>query len=188
MSPITQVVKSDLIKWSRVLLCIALLCYSSSICVEAGPRSGGPSTELAPAATINPKTITFSVAGARSPKQTGSSGEHQASDSSSGAAPAASHASDMMMEMPLVAPFFLEDEQISSVITMVNEVDEPVNASIELFAQDGAAILTHRVHFGPHTQRVVRIADLLANLPEEPELFTRTGLMRLHCPMMVPIF
>ncbi len=69
----------------------------------------------------------------------------------------------MMMEMPLIAPLFIQDGQITSVITMVNEVSKKVDASVELFAPDGSSIAQQKVSFEPHSRQVLEISDLLSH-------------------------
>lgn len=73
----------------------------------------------------------------------------------------------MPMTMPLVAPFFIEDGDYHSTITMVNELTKMVHGTVTARAQDGSELATRVIAFAPHSQTVLAVSDLL-NLTAGP--------------------
>ncbi len=65
------------------------------------------------------------------------------------------------MTMPLFAPFFIEDAEHASTLTMVNELKLPVHATVMVRSMDGSAIGQKVVTFAPHSQQAVPIKDIL---------------------------
>lgn len=61
----------------------------------------------------------------------------------------------------LAAPLFIEDAGFSSTITMVSELNFPVNAQVILFDRHGAQIMSQTVAFAAHSRQVVAVGDLL---------------------------
>ncbi|HXE05669.1 MAG TPA: hypothetical protein VN579_06760 [Bryobacteraceae bacterium] len=62
---------------------------------------------------------------------------------------------------PLVAPLFIEDQQRTSVVTMVNGAPDGVDADVVLYGFSGDLLAKRTISIGPHSQYVVNVADLL---------------------------
>lgn len=75
----------------------------------------------------------------------------------------ADSATDSMSEMSanLAAPLFIETAGFSSRIVMVNELNYPVTATVNLYDRRGLAIASQSVEFAAHCQRSVSVGDLL---------------------------
>src|SRR6266700_6128902 len=65
------------------------------------------------------------------------------------------------MPMPLVAPLFIEDQQRSSVITMVNDAPASLDLDVILYTLTGIQLAKQAVSLQPHSQQVVALASLL---------------------------
>jgi hypothetical protein len=65
------------------------------------------------------------------------------------------------MQMPLIVPLFLEDNQFTSTLTLVNNSTATTYADVTLRGLDGNTIASKRVDFTPHSQRRVDIINLL---------------------------
>jgi hypothetical protein len=63
--------------------------------------------------------------------------------------------------MPLVMPLFLDGNQFSSTLTLVNNSTASTYADVTLRALDGTEIVTHRAKFSPHSQVQLPAAVLL---------------------------
>jgi hypothetical protein len=74
---------------------------------------------------------------------------------------AAATPSQMMTQMPLVLPLFIQDRQFTSTLVMVNGSNEVTAADVTLTALNGREIKTERVDFAPHSQRRIEIYSLL---------------------------
>jgi hypothetical protein len=66
-----------------------------------------------------------------------------------------------MMPMPLVAPLFIEDDQRTSVITMVNNAPQGVDVDVVLYSLSGDRLVQQTVALSPHSERAVSVRDLL---------------------------
>src|SRR5580658_1294922 len=66
-----------------------------------------------------------------------------------------------MMQMPLVLPLFLEGNDFSSTLTLVNNSTANTYADVTVRALDGSVIVARRVNFSPHSQQQVGIGELL---------------------------
>jgi hypothetical protein len=71
------------------------------------------------------------------------------------------HSNDPMMQMPIVAPLFLEDANFTSTLVLVNAASVREYADVSLRGVDGKVIVSQRVHFSPHSERRFEIASLL---------------------------
>jgi len=65
------------------------------------------------------------------------------------------------MQMPLIVPLFLEGNQFTSTLTLVNNSTATTYADVTLRALDGKTIASKRIDFTPHSQRRVDIIKLL---------------------------
>lgn len=65
--------------------------------------------------------------------------------------------------MPTVAPLFLEDNQFTSTLVLVNASSLSTYADVTLTALNGSQITTQRVQFTPHSQRRLDIGAVLAS-------------------------
>jgi hypothetical protein len=66
-----------------------------------------------------------------------------------------------MMPMPLVAPLFIEDEERTGVVTMVNSASQGLDVDVVLYTLSGDQIATRAINLTPYSQQTVAIADLL---------------------------
>lgn len=65
------------------------------------------------------------------------------------------------MQMPLVAPIFIEDDDFTSMLVMVNSSSVNTFADVVLTGMDGGEIARKRVQFTSHSQRHIEISALL---------------------------
>lgn len=65
------------------------------------------------------------------------------------------------MQMPLVVPLFLEGNQFTSTLTLVNNSTATTYADVTIRGLDGTTIASKRVDFTPHSQRRVNILRVL---------------------------
>ena len=63
--------------------------------------------------------------------------------------------------IPLVMPLFLEGNQFSSTLTLVNSTTANTYADVTVRATDGTVIGSQRVKFQPHSQQLVSVGALL---------------------------
>src|SRR5260370_32105823 len=82
-----------------------------------------------------------------------------------------------MMQMPLVLPLFLQDEQFASTIVLVNGSAESRYADVALTGLDGKEINHRRVKFAPHSQRAVEVRHLLQEVAS-PAVMGRITIMQ----------
>lgn len=66
-----------------------------------------------------------------------------------------------MMEMPLVIPLFIQDQDFTSTLVMVNGSNAATAVDVVLTGLDGHEIKSQRVEFTQHSQRQIEIASLL---------------------------
>jgi hypothetical protein len=66
-----------------------------------------------------------------------------------------------MMQMPMVFPLFLQNQDFSSSVVLTNAADQPTYADVILRATTGTEITRQRVEFTAHSQRTVDIQSLL---------------------------
>src|SRR5205807_7494922 len=66
-----------------------------------------------------------------------------------------------MMRMPLVLPLFIQNEQFTSTLMIVNGSAESTYADVVVTGLGGKDINHLRVDFAPHSQRRVEVLDLL---------------------------
>ena len=69
-----------------------------------------------------------------------------------------------MINMPSVAPLFLEDNQFSSTLYIVNEGNAPTAGRLLLLTIDGHLILDRRIPVGGHDKAEIRLKPLLASV------------------------
>ena len=74
---------------------------------------------------------------------------------------ATAQSANMHMAMPLYAPLFIEGQNYSSTLTMVNELTVTVHAAVIVRRLDGSTIGQRLLTFPPHSREVVRIKDIL---------------------------
>ncbi len=74
---------------------------------------------------------------------------------------AVSSSQEEMMAMPLVAPLFVENEQVSSFITVLNAPAAGVTADVILLDQHGIQITKKTVKLSGHSQQALKVGDLL---------------------------
>lgn len=74
---------------------------------------------------------------------------------------ASSASAEPMMRMPLVLPLFIQNQQFTSTLMIVNGSAESTYADVVLTGLDGKDINHRRVDFAPHSQRRVEVLDLL---------------------------
>jgi hypothetical protein len=82
-------------------------------------------------------------------------------------------AAQEMVNMPSVAPLFIEDAQFSSTLYVVNEGNAPVKGRLLLLGNDGRLILDKTVSVSGHDQAALSIQALLA---EAGSTVTRAAL------------
>lgn len=66
-----------------------------------------------------------------------------------------------MMQMPMVAPLFIEDGDFTSTLVLVNSSAVPTYADVTVRALDGKTVATKRIQFQPHSQQQVTLRSLL---------------------------
>lgn len=69
----------------------------------------------------------------------------------------------MPMSMPLVAPLFLQGNGYESSLTIINELTKAVNGIVIARAADGSELGRKAIQFGPHSQTIVAVSELLTN-------------------------
>lgn len=133
----------------RIFLSFALFTYvgAGDIYAQASVTAAPRQTRLAPYSHFPKSPIFLTSASLRRPAST--------------SAQASPKPEEMMMPMPLIAPLFIEDGRVSSVITMVNEVDKKLDAGLEVYGPDGTLAASETVAFGAHTQQTVALSDVL---------------------------
>jgi hypothetical protein len=67
-----------------------------------------------------------------------------------------------MMKMPVVAPLFVQNEEFSSTLVLVNDSSATTYADVVLTGLDGKEIAKRRVEMAPLNQQRVNVIDLLA--------------------------
>lgn len=91
-----------------------------------------------------------------------------------------------MMPMPMVAPLFLENQEFSSTLYMVNDLNMPASAQVTLFDLDGNMICMDTISFKPNSQQSVDIRELLekfkspatmGSLRLQPQTSSGTGIL-----------
>ncbi len=65
------------------------------------------------------------------------------------------------MMMPIVAPLFVENARLHSLVTMVNALDVSDEADFELLNADGALLAKKHLVFAPRSQQVLKLSDVL---------------------------
>ena len=70
----------------------------------------------------------------------------------------------MFGEMPLVAPLFLQTDQIDSSITVVNATNMAVQGTVTLRDQSGAVIGSQAIYFPTHSNTPVAMKSILARV------------------------
>jgi hypothetical protein len=65
------------------------------------------------------------------------------------------------MGMPMVAPLFLENPQLSSMLTLVNSATISESADVVLLDPEGHQIVKRTITLGPHSQAEVAVRELL---------------------------
>ena len=70
-------------------------------------------------------------------------------------------AADMPMSMPLVAPFFVENDGYQSSITMVNELTKGIHGTVIARAGDGSELGRKLVMLPAHSRMVLAVSELL---------------------------
>ena len=68
-----------------------------------------------------------------------------------------------MMQMPMVFPLFLQNQDFSSALVLTNAANQPTYADVILKSTNGTEITQKRVDFTAHSQSVVDIQSLLAS-------------------------
>lgn len=63
--------------------------------------------------------------------------------------------------LPLVAPLSIEDQQRTSVITMVNSAPDGLDVGVVLYDLTGGRLASETVSLTAHSQHVVAVSDLL---------------------------
>src|SRR5882762_6630275 len=69
--------------------------------------------------------------------------------------------SSPMMQMPMVFPLFLQNQDFSSTLVLTNALASSTYADVILKATNGIEITRQRVEFTAHSQRMVDIQSLL---------------------------
>ena len=69
----------------------------------------------------------------------------------------------MFGSMPLVAPVFLQTDQVDSNITVVNAITSAVNGTVTLRDQVGNVVGQQTVLFSPHSSTILALKSLLAS-------------------------
>lgn len=69
--------------------------------------------------------------------------------------------SSPMMQMPMVFPLFLQNQDFSSALVLTNAANQPTYADVILKTTNGTEITRHRVEFMAHSQRTVEVLSLL---------------------------
>jgi hypothetical protein len=68
----------------------------------------------------------------------------------------------MPMTMPMVAPFFVQDFEYQSMVTMVNEIAATVHATLIVRSTDGTELGRKVIAFPPHSRIVQNLSSILA--------------------------
>jgi hypothetical protein len=68
------------------------------------------------------------------------------------------------VQMPLVVPLFIANDDFASSLVLVNGTAIETYADVVLHAPDGKEIARQRVNFSPHSQRQVDVGKLLASV------------------------
>ena len=85
-----------------------------------------------------------------------------AQEGAHGGKPASAEAGMASMgEMPLVAPLFIENGQLSTTVTIVSGMARATTVDVVLLDQKGAEIIRQTYPLDGHAQLVVKVADLL---------------------------
>ena len=66
-----------------------------------------------------------------------------------------------MMQMPMVFPLFLQNQDFSSALVLTNAANQSTYADVILKATNGTVITRQRVEFTAHSQRTVEVQTLL---------------------------
>ena len=66
-----------------------------------------------------------------------------------------------IMAMPMVAPLFLDNQEFSSTLYMVNELNIPATAKVTLFDLNGTKIAEKNVEFKPNSQQELSLRQML---------------------------
>ena len=82
-----------------------------------------------------------------------------------------------MIRMPLVLPLFVQDQQFTSTIVLVNGSAESAYADVALTGLDGKEINHRRVAFASHSQRTLEVKDLLQEVAS-PAVMGRITIMQ----------
>jgi len=69
-----------------------------------------------------------------------------------------------MMQMPMVIPLFIQNQDFSSTLVLTNSADQSTYADVILMGTDGREITRRRVEFTAHSQRNIDIAPLLQSV------------------------
>jgi hypothetical protein len=73
----------------------------------------------------------------------------------------------MPMTMPMVAPFFVQDSEYQSMVTMVNEIASTVHATLIVRSMDGTELGRKVIAFPPHSRIVQNLSSILgADTPQ----------------------
>ena len=81
------------------------------------------------------------------------------------------------MRMPLVLPLFVQDQQFTSTLVLVNGSAESTYADVALTSLDGKEINHRRVRFAPHSQRLLELNELLREVAS-PDAMGRITIMQ----------
>jgi hypothetical protein len=73
----------------------------------------------------------------------------------------AQNAPSPMMQMPMVFPLFIQNQDFTSAVVLTNAASQSTYADVTLTRTDGREITHHRVQFAPHSQSTVDIQSLL---------------------------
>src|SRR5437762_4105138 len=74
------------------------------------------------------------------------------------------------MNMPLVAPLFIEEERFNSQLIMINAAEAATFADLQVRDASGIVIVTKRIDFNSHDFKSVPVAQLLRELPYPPRI------------------
>lgn len=83
---------------------------------------------------------------------------------------AGSSQSSMEMGMPSVAPLFLEGVGFSSVLNLVNELDTPLRANVEIYSLDGEKVLSTGIPMAPYSLQRLGVQALLRSARVDLEI------------------
>lgn len=75
------------------------------------------------------------------------------------------------LQLPIVAPLFVEDDEFTSTLILLNGTAVPTYADIALHAPDGTTVAKKRIQFSPHSQQQISIRDFRAT-GTEPNIST----------------